>query len=194
MKRYLLILLGLVLINQAQAQPMKIDWQDLQGKVAPYYDPFDDLTEEQLYQLSLYSRVTEMEKLFPSYNLTAEMLKEAKDAKDQLIKDNYLRGFVSSLHDFVGNDMTRMHIYDFPLEYHINNITITIDRKKSEPLTKDEKKMIYLQSACEDAMTLRLKYIKEIEIFPELLLKREDGRTFVFNSLSNCHNNNNNNK
>jgi len=88
MKRYLLILLGFISMSQVNAQPMKIDWQDLQGKVAPYHDPFDDLTEDQLYKLSLYSRVSEMEKLFPSYAMKESVLKEAEDAKAQLIKEN----------------------------------------------------------------------------------------------------------
>ena len=65
-----------------------MSWQDLQGKVAPYHDPFDDLTEDQLYKLSLYSRVSEMEKLFPSYPMKESVLKEAEDAKAQLIKEN----------------------------------------------------------------------------------------------------------
>ena len=88
MKRYLLILLGFIAMSQVHAQPMKISWQDLQGKVAPYHDPFDDLTEDQLYKLSLYSRVSEMEKLFPSYTMKESVLKEAEDAKAQLIKEN----------------------------------------------------------------------------------------------------------
>ena len=88
MKKYLLILLlGLTSAMQAQAQPMKIDWQDLQGKVEPYQDPFGDLTEDQLYNLSVYGRITEMKKVFPSYKLTDAMLKEAEDAKAQLIKE-----------------------------------------------------------------------------------------------------------
>jgi len=89
MKKLLLILLlGLTSVMQVQAQPMKIDWQDLQGKVPPYQDPFADLTEDQLYKLSVYGRITEMKKLFPSYDLSDAMLKEAEDAKAQLIKEN----------------------------------------------------------------------------------------------------------
>lgn len=89
MKKLLLILLlGLTSVMQVQAQPMKIDWQDLQGKVPPYQDPFSDLTEDQLYKLSVYGRITEMKKLFPSYDLSDAMLKEAEDAKAQLIKEN----------------------------------------------------------------------------------------------------------
>jgi len=88
MKRYLLILLGFIAMTQVHAQPIKIGWQDLQGKLPPYQDPFDDLTEDQLYNLSLYSRVSEMEKLFPSFAMKASVLKEAEEAKAKLIKDN----------------------------------------------------------------------------------------------------------
>lgn len=89
MKKYLLILLiGLTSAMFVQAQPMQIGWQDLQGKVAPYQDPFSDLTEDQLYNLSVYGRVTEMKKMFPSYDLSESMIKEAEDAKAQLIKEN----------------------------------------------------------------------------------------------------------
>jgi uncharacterized protein len=88
MKKVLLILLlSLTSVIQAQAQPIKIGWQDLQGKVPPYQDPFADLTEDQLYNLSVYGRITEMKKLYPSYELTDAMLKEAEDAKAQLIKE-----------------------------------------------------------------------------------------------------------
>jgi len=89
MKKYLLILLiALTSAMFVQAQPMQIGWQDLQGKVAPYQDPFSDLTEDQLYNLSVYGRVTEMKKMFPSYDLSESMIKEAEDAKAQLIKEN----------------------------------------------------------------------------------------------------------
>jgi len=89
MKKFLLILLlSLTSVMQVHAKPMKIDWQDLQGKVPPYQDPFADLTEDQLYKLSVYGRITEMKKLFPSYDLSDAMLKEAEDAKAQLIKEN----------------------------------------------------------------------------------------------------------
>lgn len=89
MKKVLLILLlGLTSVIQAQTQPMKIDWQDLQGKVEPYQNPFADLTEDQLYNLSLYGRISEMKKFFPDYKITEEMEKEAETAKATLIAEN----------------------------------------------------------------------------------------------------------
>jgi len=87
-KIFLILLMGLTFAMFVQAQPMQIGWQDLQGKVPPYQDPFSHLTEDQLYNLSVYGRVTEMKKMFPSYDLTESMLKEAEDAKAQLIKEN----------------------------------------------------------------------------------------------------------
>lgn len=71
-----------------QAQPMQIGWQDLQGKVEPYQDPFAALTDDQLFNLSVYGRITEMQTLYPSYEITDAMLKEAEEAKAQLIKEN----------------------------------------------------------------------------------------------------------
>ena len=90
MKKFLLIslLLSLSSILQVQAQPMQIGWQDLEGKVEPYQDPFADLTDEQLFNLSVYGRISEMKRLYPSYEITDAMQKEADDAKAQLIKEN----------------------------------------------------------------------------------------------------------
>jgi len=89
MKKYILILLiCFTSVLQIKAEPMKIDWTDLKGKIPPYQDPFASLTEDQLYNLSLYNRITEMKKLFPSYGVKDEVLKEAEQAKAQLIKEN----------------------------------------------------------------------------------------------------------
>ncbi|MGJ8581007.1 MAG: DUF3299 domain-containing protein [Psychromonas sp.] len=87
MKKRLLLILLLSLTSMVQAQPMKINWQDLQGKVAPYQDPFADLTDDQLYNLSIYGRISEMKRLYPDYELTEDMLQEADNAKAQLIKE-----------------------------------------------------------------------------------------------------------
>ena len=88
MKTFALIalLFGLTSLVQA-AEPIQIGWQDLQGKVEPYADPFSDLTEDQLYNLSVYGRISEMKRLYPSYEITEEMNKEAEEAKAQLIKE-----------------------------------------------------------------------------------------------------------
>ncbi|MEG3755760.1 DUF3299 domain-containing protein [Psychromonas arctica] len=88
MKKLLIITLLLSLTSMVQAQPMKIGWQDLEGKVEPYQDPFADLTDDQLYNLSVYGRISEMQRLYPDYELTEGMLQEAEDAKAQLIAEN----------------------------------------------------------------------------------------------------------
>jgi len=88
MKKFILIPLLLILTSIGQAaEVMKINWQDLQGKVAPYQDPFADLTEDQLYNLSVYGRISEMKRLFPAYEITEEMDKEAEAAKAILIAE-----------------------------------------------------------------------------------------------------------
>lgn len=81
MKKMLLIPLLLSFISVVQAtEVMKIGWQDLQGKVAPYQDPFKDLTEDQLYNLSIYARISHFQKNYPE-TVTEAMEKEAEKAK-----------------------------------------------------------------------------------------------------------------
>lgn len=84
MKKLLLISLLLSLVSAVQAiEVIKIGWQDLQGTVEPYADPFKDLTEDQLYNLSIYARITEMQKYSPK-SVTGAMDKEADTAKATL--------------------------------------------------------------------------------------------------------------
>ncbi len=63
-----------------------ISWTDLQGKVQAYDDPFKRLTEEQLFNLSVYARVTEMQKKAPQ-RVNEAMLKEAVEAEKILKKE-----------------------------------------------------------------------------------------------------------
>lgn len=67
MKKLLLIPLLLSLFSFAQAAaPLQISFTDLQGKMAPYKDPFKDLTEDQTYKLSIYARITDMIEFAPN--------------------------------------------------------------------------------------------------------------------------------
>jgi len=68
-------------------EPMAIGWQDLEGKVAPFHNPFDVLTDDQLYNLSVYGRISEMKQYVPD-QVSDEMLKEAENAKAKLIAEN----------------------------------------------------------------------------------------------------------
>ena len=68
-------------------EAMKIDWQDLQGSVEPYYNPFEALSDEQLYYLSIYAQVTEIEADYPE-QVTDAMKEEATAAKAALVADN----------------------------------------------------------------------------------------------------------
>lgn len=87
MKKLLLIPFLLSLFSMAQAaEPLKIGFSDLQGQVAPYKDPFKDLTEDQLYNLSIYARISEMQKVVPE-RVTEAMLEEGENAKAQLIEE-----------------------------------------------------------------------------------------------------------
>jgi hypothetical protein len=70
--------------NQSTIQ---IGWQDLQGKVAPYFDPFRELTQEQIYHLSIYGRVLEIKKEHPN-KVNDEMKVLAEEAKAKLLADH----------------------------------------------------------------------------------------------------------
>lgn len=88
MKKLLLIPFLLSFFSVAQAtEPQKISFNDLQGQVAAYKDPFKDLTEDQLYNLSIYARISEMQESVPE-RVTKEMIAEGENAKAQLIKEN----------------------------------------------------------------------------------------------------------
>jgi len=87
MKKLLLIPFLLSLFSVAQAaEPIAISFNDLQGKVEPYVNPFQALTEDQLYNLSVYAQVTEMQKLVPD-RVTESMQIDAQVAKEELIAD-----------------------------------------------------------------------------------------------------------
>ena len=84
MKKSLLLTLLFVFFSSAQAaESQRISFADLQGQVAPYHDPFEDLTGEQLYHLSLYARIIEMQEATPA-RVTEAMIQAGEDAKQQL--------------------------------------------------------------------------------------------------------------
>jgi len=88
LKKIFFISLLLSLLSTAQAvETFKITWQDLEGKVAPFHNPFDELSDEQLYNLSIYGRISEIEKFAPD-KVTDAMREEAATAKATLIAEN----------------------------------------------------------------------------------------------------------
>ncbi|PKF62998.1 hypothetical protein CW745_06115 [Psychromonas sp. psych-6C06] len=87
MKPLFLLCLSLCFASTLQAaEPIKISWQDLRGKIAPYEDPFIDLSNDQLYHLSISARITELQKKAPE-KVTPEMLDAAESAKAALIAE-----------------------------------------------------------------------------------------------------------
>ncbi|GLS90332.1 hypothetical protein GCM10007916_13990 [Psychromonas marina] len=87
MKKLLLIPFLLSFFSVVQAtEAIKIGWVDLQGKVAPYQDPFKDLTEDQVYNLSIYARISKLQKDYPKV-VTEAMKKEAEKAKATLVRE-----------------------------------------------------------------------------------------------------------
>lgn len=87
MKKLLLIPFLCALFSVVQATettaPLKINFTDLQGKVTPYKDPFQDLTEDQLYNLSIHARILSMQESMPE-SVTKEMIAESEKAKASL--------------------------------------------------------------------------------------------------------------
>lgn len=87
MKKLLLLTVLFSFFSTAHAvEPMQITWLDLEGKVAPYHNPFDDLTDDQLYNLSVYGRISEITKFAPD-RVTEAMREEAESSKAKLIAD-----------------------------------------------------------------------------------------------------------
>ncbi|WP_157822425.1 DUF3299 domain-containing protein [Psychromonas sp. Urea-02u-13] len=84
MKKLLLIPFFCALFSVAQAAettaPLKINFTDLQGKVAPYKDPFENLTEDQLYNLSIHARILAWQEAAPE-QVTEAMIEESAKAK-----------------------------------------------------------------------------------------------------------------
>ena len=72
--------------NQQNTETIQIGWQDLKGKVAPYYDPFRELTQQQIYNLSIYGRVLELQKEMPN-RVTDKMVQMREEAKAKLMAD-----------------------------------------------------------------------------------------------------------
>lgn len=81
---FVILILGVVSL---QAQEFKkVDWSHLKGKMEAYEDPFKQLSEDQIYYLSIYARVMKMEKVSPK-RVSEGMRKEAKDAQETLKKE-----------------------------------------------------------------------------------------------------------
>jgi len=72
--------------NKDNSGVIQVGWQDLKGKVAPYYDPFRELTQEQIYNLSIYGRVLELQKTVPN-KVTDKMVQMGEQAKAKLIAE-----------------------------------------------------------------------------------------------------------
>ncbi len=79
----LVTVLGLLLGSWVQAADYTpVNWADLQGKLA-YDDPFVQLTEEQRYHLSIYTRLDTLEKYSPG-QVTDAMRAEKQQAETLL--------------------------------------------------------------------------------------------------------------
>lgn len=87
MKKLLVMTLLWSFFSIAQATtPKEISFLDLQGPIESYEDPFNNLTEDQFYNLSIYEEISETLKDDPS-SVTKEIQKQADQAKAKLIED-----------------------------------------------------------------------------------------------------------
>lgn len=83
-KIFVMMLLGYMFLH---AEGYKnIDWSDLKGKMETYNDPFKKLTEDQIYHLSIYARITQMKKVSPK-RVSEGMRQEASNAAKTLKKE-----------------------------------------------------------------------------------------------------------
>lgn len=95
MKKIILFSFLACLFTMVQAETLDIGWQDLKGKMAPYNNPFAALTADQLYNLSLYARISEIEKAMPD-KLTPDMKKQYSEVERKLIEEKIdIEGLIS---------------------------------------------------------------------------------------------------
>ncbi len=81
---FLFALFSTAFLSVAQAavlaKPLQINFTDLRGKMVPYKDPFQSLTEAQLYNLSVHARILAMQESMPD-KVTKAMIAESTKAK-----------------------------------------------------------------------------------------------------------------
>ena len=82
MKKILIILCFCISIVYAQGY-QAINWEDLEGKVEAYDDPFEKLSEDQMYNLSVLYEVKQMD----ASQVDKYLLEDMAEAKQSLEKD-----------------------------------------------------------------------------------------------------------
>ncbi|RDX33591.1 DUF3299 domain-containing protein [Arcobacter sp. HD9-500m-PIT-SAG02] len=82
MKKILIILCFCISIVYAQGY-QAINWEDLEGKVEAYDDPFEKLSEDQMYNLSVLYEVQQMD----ASQVDKYLLEDMAEAKQSLEKD-----------------------------------------------------------------------------------------------------------
>lgn len=97
-------MLGFVFLHAGDYK--SINWSDLQGKMEVYDDPFKKLTEDQLYHLSIYARIKEMEKVSPK-RVSEGMREEAKKAEETLKKEGVDIAYLLSQREHIKNLRTK---------------------------------------------------------------------------------------
>lgn len=122
MKKILVMLiLGCVLLNAAEYKT--IGWEDLQGKVEAYDDPFKQLTEEQIYNISIYARISKMDKVTPK-RVSEGMRKEVKKAEETLKKEGVNIAYLLSQREHI-KEMRKKTASAVNLDLNNTNISMS---------------------------------------------------------------------
>jgi hypothetical protein len=114
-----LLLVAVLLAPAFAATIRQVGWEDLKAKVE-FEDPFTALTQDQLYNLSIYARVTSLRDQSPD-RVTDSMLKEAEEAEQMLREENVdIEGLLARREKIKALRAKRAHAMD----QNLNGVTI----------------------------------------------------------------------
>lgn len=110
-----LLLSAAMIVPAIAAQVRQIGWNDLKITVE-FEDPFTALTRNQLYDLSIYARISAMKERNPD-SVTASMHAEAKEAEQALRKTGIdIEGLLARREEIKELRMKRAHAMDSTLD------------------------------------------------------------------------------
>ncbi len=119
-KIVMMLLLGSLVLNAGEYK--SINWSNLEGKMEVYDDPFKKLTEEQIHQLSIYARFTQMKKMAPK-RLNDSLIKNAKIAEEILKKEGVDIAYLLSQREHI-TKMRKKAAYTSNME--LNNTSVSM--------------------------------------------------------------------
>ena len=132
----LISIIALMAIGAGASQVRQLEWDDLAKKIE-FEDPFISLSQNQIYNLSIFAQVDALKKK-DSNRLTSKMLGEAKEAEKALrAEDVDIEGLLSKRAEIIelrkkkaysivselDGEQVRMPGFALPLEYSDKKIT-----------------------------------------------------------------------